>query len=281
MRSSCTIITILKAGSGFLEMKRYLNLLLIHYRAGLLTEMEYRANFVTSVVVSVGWAVWLTAGTAVFFYHRNTLGGWTFDQILLVSGLFLFFGGFGAAVLAPNVHRMVEHVQKGTMDFVLLKPASSQFLATVTACAPMKFVDLLTASVLITIGLYRIGHWPDAYQVLSFLLMTSAGVVTLYSFCVLCLTLAFWFVRVDNFPELFWGFFEAGRFPISVYRGAVRFALTFVVPIAFLTTFPAAALLGTLSPRYVVASVVVAGVLLFLSTRFWNYAIRFYSSASS
>jgi len=262
-------------------MKRYLSLLLIHYRAGLLTEMEYRANFLTSAGVSVGWALWLMGGSAVFFYHRSTLGGWTFDQMLLVSGLFIFFGGFGAAVLAPNVQRMVDHVQKGTMDFVLLKPASSQFLATVTACAPMKFVDLITGLILISIGLYRMGHVPDAYHVLSFLLMIPAGIATLYSFCVLCLTLAFWFVRVDNFPELFWAFFEAGRFPVSVYRGAVRFVLTYVVPIAFLTTFPAAALLGMLSPRYVFASVIVAAILLYLSTRFWNYAIRFYSSASS
>jgi len=32
---------------------------------------------------------------------------------------------------------------------------------------------------------------------------------------------------------------------------------------------------------FVLAAVVIAGVLFYTSSRFWNYAIRFYSSASS
>ena len=102
-----------------------------------------------------------------------------------------------------------------------------------------------------------------------------------YSLWLLLVTLAFWFVRVDNFAEIFWTFYEAGRFPVYVYRGTLRFILTFIVPIAFLTTFPAAALLGELSRIYIVGAVIMAAALFYASVRFWRYAIRFYSSASS
>jgi ABC-2 type transport system permease protein len=88
-------------------------------------------------------------------------------------------------------------------------------------------------------------------------------------------------VKIENFTELFYTFYEAGRFPITVYRGWIRTILTFVVPVAFLTTFPAATLMGRLSSRYAIGSVAMAIALLFLSSRFWRYAIRFYSSASS
>lgn len=97
----------------------------------------------------------------------------------------------------------------------------------------------------------------------------------------LFVTLAFWFVRVDNFTAIFWTFYETGRFPITVYRGTLRFILTFIVPIAFLTTFPAATLLGRLSAAYVLGAVALAIALFYISHRFWRYAIRFYSSASS
>jgi len=262
-------------------VKRYLRLLSIYYRSGLLAEMEYRANFLTNLCMSVVWALWILGSVTIFYYHRTTLGGWTYDQALLVVGLWEIFSGVQGAILTPNVTRMVEHIQEGTFDFVLLKPANSQFLATVTASSILKFVDVGVGFLLIAIGLARLNYWPSPYDILTFVVLIAAGMVMIYSLWLLLITLAFWFVRVDNFTEIFNTFYEAGRFPISVYRGTLRFILTFVVPIAFLTTFPAATLLGTLSRTYVFGAVGMAIVLFYVSARFWRYAIRFYSSASS
>lgn len=243
--------------------------------------MEYRANFFSSLVYSLLWSVWITAGITIFFYHRSSLGGWTYDEILPVMGLFVIFNGVLDALLRPNIIRLTEYIQKGTLDFVLIKPANSQFLATVTAISVFKIIDLIIGFGLIVYGLYRIGHWPTLAEVVLFGMMLPAGLVIVYSLWLLLATLAFWFVRVDNFTELFYTFYEAGRFPITVYRGWVRVVLTFVVPVAFLTTFPAATLMGRLSPRYALASVMMAAILLWIATRFWSYAVRFYTSASS
>nr|MCU0494790.1 ABC-2 family transporter protein [Chloroflexaceae bacterium] len=57
--------------------------------------------------------------------------------------------------------------------------------------------------------------------------------------------------------------------------------LTFIVPIAFMTTFPAAALLGLLDPLYLALAPVIAALLLLASRAFWRVALRSYTSASS
>jgi len=57
--------------------------------------------------------------------------------------------------------------------------------------------------------------------------------------------------------------------------------LTFVLPVAFATTFPAQALRGDLDPRLLVVGVGLAGLALVVTHRFWNDAVRRYSSASS
>ena len=61
---------------------------------------------------------------------------------------------------------------------------------------------------------------------------------------------AFWVVKVDNLTYLFGSLFDAGRWPIDVFRGifrgALRFVFTFVFPLALMTTYPALALLGKL-----------------------------------
>jgi viologen exporter family transport system permease protein len=176
---------------------------------------------------------------------------------------------------------VTEHIQKGTLDFILLKPANGQMLATITACNLLRLWDLVIGFSLIGVGLYRMGHVPTIMQMVTFAVMIPAGMVIVYSIWLMLTTLAFWFVRVENFGEVFYAFFETGRFPVTVYKPWLRFLLTYIVPIAFLTTFPASTLLGKLSPYFVFASIAIAAILFFVSSRLWKYAIRFYSSASS
>jgi ABC-2 type transport system permease protein len=78
-----------------------------------------------------------------------------------------------------------------------------------------------------------------------------------------------------------WGLVEAGRFPVSFYRGWVAFALTAVVPVAFLTTFPAQALLGRLDGWVAALAIGVAAASFVLARACWRFALRHYSGASS
>ena len=66
----------------------------------------------------------------VFFRFTETLGGWSFPQALLVVGMFRIFEGVIDGVMRPNITRIVEYIQKGTLDFILLKPVDSQFMAS-------------------------------------------------------------------------------------------------------------------------------------------------------
>ena len=262
-------------------MRRHLRILYIYYRASLLAQMEYRANFGASFVLSLLWPCWILSLLSVFFYHASNLGGWTFYEAMMVLGMYDIFIGLQETILAPNLQQVTEHIQKGTLDFVLLKPANGQFLATITSCNLPRLFDVVTGFGLVAMGLYRLGHFPSLIELATFVVMLSAGTVIVYSVWLLTTSLAFWFVRIDNFGELFYAFYETGRFPVTVYRPWLRLILTYVVPIAFLTTFPAATLLGRITPYVVAGSAVIATALFFASHRFWNYAIRFYSSASS
>jgi ABC-2 type transport system permease protein len=262
-------------------MRRYLRLLRVFYKASLLSELEYRANFLIHGFYSIGWTAWIWFGMAVFFQHGSDLAGWSYYEALVVVGLFQVFGGLIDALLRPNILAIIEHVRKGTLDFILLKPVDSQFFVSTRQIVFWKLLDVLVGGAVVGYALSRLNISISIGQVALFGFMLLLGAIMLYAVWIGMITSAFWFVRVDNISELLYTFFEAGRFPISVFNGAIRFVLTFVVPIAFMTTFPAAVLLGKLEWRYVVIGVVLAAVLLTLSVRFWRYALRFYTSASS
>lgn len=111
--------------------------------------------------------------------------------------------------------------------------------------------------------------------------MLTMAIVITYSIWLMIATSSFWFVKVGNVTELFNSLYDTGRFPVSTFDGIVRIALTIVAPIAFITTFPAQAILGKLDAVTLVSAVALGATLFAFSAWFWRFAVNRYSSASS
>ena len=75
--------------------------------------------------------------------------------------------------------------------------------------------------------------------------------------------------------------YEAGRWPISLYPGWLRFALTFIIPVAFAVTVPTEALTGRLSGTTVLGGVALSAALLVVSRLIWLRGLRQCSGASA
>ncbi|HEX7594525.1 MAG TPA: ABC-2 family transporter protein [Anaerolineae bacterium] len=260
---------------------RYLRLLSIFYKNSILKELEYRVNFIANIFMSVLWLVWGIVGVTIFFLHRDTLGDWTYPEVLIVVGLFTFFNGLMEALLRPNVGAVIEQIRDGTLDFVLTKPVNSQFIASLRTIVVWRLVDVVIGLGLIAYALGLLHITPTLGQIGIFTLMILSGTAIVYSLWLVMVSFAFWFIKIDNITEVFYAFYEAGRYPVTIYRGAVRVLLTFVVPIAFVTTFPASALLGRIDQATTLIGLALAVGLAIGSNRFWSFAVRHYSSASS
>jgi ABC-2 type transport system permease protein len=260
---------------------RYLKLLGIFYKNSLVAEMEYRANFIVNIFMSGFWVLFAILGLRVFFFHRDRIGDWDYYQAMLVVGFYTLFNGLIESVLQPNITRIVEQIRQGTFDFVLVKPLNSQFMASLRHLSVWKLADILVGVGICVYTLVRLGYVPAPLHVVLALVFVANAAVIVYSIWLLMVCSAFWFVRVDNITELFSSFYETGRFPLSAYPTWLRGVLTFVVPIAFVTTFPAAALLGRASIYLLCGSCTMAALLFIGSVRLWRFAVRHYSSASS
>jgi ABC-2 type transport system permease protein len=197
----------------------------------------------------------------------------------MVMGWFTFLQGVLEGAINPSLVAVVEHIRKGTLDFVLLKPADAQFLVSTTRFQPWRAVNVVTSIAVFAWGFHLIGRTPSARDVLLTTIAMVVAVVVLYSLCVLTVCAAFYFVRIDNLTQLFNAVFDAARWPIAVFRGAVRLLFTFVVPLAVMTTYPAEALLGSLRPSTLAASIAGALVALGVSRTVWLRSIGRYTSA--
>jgi ABC-2 type transport system permease protein len=75
--------------------------------------------------------------------------------------------------------------------------------------------------------------------------------------------------------------FQLARYPIGVYPGWLQFALTWIIPVAVLTTIPAQALTGEVTPGVLMVSMAFAILLLIGASALFRVGLRRYKSASS
>jgi ABC-2 type transport system permease protein len=263
---------------------RYARLLGVQLRASLLLAMQYRAEFLLDGFVEVFWMVPAIVPLAVIFDTRASLGGadgqaWSFGEALMVVGWFTFLQGVLEGVINPSLVTVVEHIRKGTLDFVLLKPADAQFLVSTARFQPWQCVNVFTALGIFAWGFHRLGRWPAAGDVALASVAMLAAVVVLYSLWILTVSAAFYLVRVDNLSQLFNAVFDAARWPVGVFPRAVRLVFTFVVPLAVMTTFPAKALLGTLGPVPLAGALAGAALAFAVARLVWSASIGRYTSA--
>ncbi len=260
-------------------MKRYFQLLRLFWSTAIAAEMEYRVNFLLAALSSLGNLAGSLFSLFLFYRTGYTFAGWSWQEALVVLGIFTLLQGLSATFLVPNLNRIVRHVQEGTLDFVLLKPISSQFWLSAYTLSPWGLPDMAFGLFLIGYAGNQIGLGWNLY--LLSILPLGFGFISLYSLWFMLGATSIWFVKIYNVTEVLRGLVEAGRYPIAAYPAAYRVFFTFVVPVAFLTTVPAEAMLNRGETSWLFGSGLLAIALLYASRIFWQFALRFYTSASS
>lgn len=251
----------------------------LFWNTAIAAELEYRLNFVIATLSSLGNLIGSIFGLFLFYRTGYTFQGWSWEEALIILGIFTLLQGFSATFLVPNLNRIVEQVQQGTLDFVLLKPISSQFWLSSRTISPWGMPNLIFGGILIAYAGQRLDLEISNYLISA--IPIFFGMAILYSIWFMLGATSIWFVKIYNVTEVLRGLLEAGRFPMVAYPATYRFFFSFVVPVAFLTTVPAEAMLGRSSIIWVISAGTLAVGLLFTSASFWRFALRFYTSASS
>ncbi len=262
-------------------MRRYLRLLAVQLRASTALALQYRLEFLGQGALALLWTAWSLVPLLVVFGRRDGVAGWTFEEALTVVGWFTLMKGVLEGAVNPSLASVVEHIRKGTLDFVLLKPADAQFLVSTARFMPWRVVDVLAGLAIFAAAFLRMGRAPSAGAVAAALLLLLCATMVLYSLWILVISAAFHVVKIDNLSYLFSSIFDAARWPVSVFRGGLRLIFTFVVPLALMTTYPALALLGKLDGAVAAQAVLGAVAFAALARVVWTRAIAHYTSASS
>lgn len=256
-------------------------LLRIFMRVSILADLQYRTNLYVQMFRSGLSLATGLVGLSVVFSHASNLAGWRPSDLLVVLGVYYLISGVVRFAIQPAMERLMADVRTGTFDYVLTKPGDSLLLVSVRATAIWRLVDVVLGGAVIGYAMTRGDTVVAPWDVAAFVVGLLAAIVTVYSFLVILSTLSFWFVRLENILVIFQSMYEAGRWPVEIYPGWLRAALTFVVPVAFAVTVPAGALTGRIGPEYLAGAVAIAIALAVVARQFWFVGLRHYAGASA
>ena len=258
-----------------------LKLAWIFFRIGLMNEMAYRANFFIQIVESLLGMATALGSVFIIFNQTDQLAGWHRSELITLLGIYFIILGSINLMISPSLNKFMMDIVEGKLDFTITKPRDAQLLVSIQEFRVWKLLDILLGLFVLSYGLGERVTETDMTDTAFFLIALSTAAVIIYSFWIILATLAFWFIRIENILQIFWAMYIAGRWPVGIYPDWLKWILTVIVPIAFAVTVPAEAMTGKLQIETLLASLLLALILAFVSRRFWLYGIRFYSGASA
>ena len=264
-----------------MNLRKYLKVYKKFLHTSLASELEYKTNILidlTTAILSLIGSVFLLS---IFFQNKASIGGWEFKQALIIQGIYTILNGITNTWFNPNLTEIVKHIREGTLDFVLLKPIDSQFFISLKKITPSGFLEIILGFCLL---LYCIKINQINLNIIFLTLFSTTiicSICILYSLWFFISTTTIWFVKTWNATEVLRSFLYIGRFPLNSFSFSLRIFFSVFIPIAFITTIPSEVFLGLSQLWKIFLEISVAIVFLFTSRKFWIFALKFYTSASS
>lgn len=250
--------------------------------AAIRSSMQYRLNFAISIVLG---AVYQGSGFAfvwVVLERFSAVGGWTFGQVAFLYGLRLVAHGLWGVPFGSLIG-LDMRVREGEFDRVLLRPLNPlvQVMTGELRVGPVGDLCMGIAIVAVAAGQAGISWSPVT---VAFCLAAVVGGAMVEG-AVLLSVWSLSFRLLEAMPLAFLAddiFSRFGSYPLHVFGAGVQWALTFVLPVAFMAYLPASAVLGVAdhAPAWLGWIAPLVGIALFTAAyRFWRRQIRNYQSS--
>lgn len=265
-------------------MLRYLRLYAAFLRFSFSKALEFRVDFFLRIVMDVVYYAVNIAFFKILYRHVSALGGWSEDQVMVFIALYLVVDAVHMTIFANNMWTIPMEVNKGGLDYYLVRPVSTLFFVSLRDVAVASFVNLIMAfGILVWAVSLNPQIWLEngAAKLVAIPILLANGVLLHWLMAMLFMIPVFWTHSNRGLTQLYYMLMRFAERPDRIYAGGVRVFVTTILPFALVASFPARLILDAFDPMIALHLVLVTVGLSLIVRWFWGRGLRAYSSASS
>ncbi|MDP3043245.1 MAG: ABC-2 family transporter protein [bacterium] len=249
----------------------------------LMQRMAYRFNFLLMCVGVFLQMILTLIFINVIFGFIDNLSGWTREQALIVVASYMIIEGLMWATCA-YLAGISRNIRMGTMDLILIKPMDAQYLVSIWRGDPEDWVRVATA---LLVFIYAIVNLDIPLAVvlknlIYYIILMFNAYVIVYSITLILKSFSFWFVEATSLNLFNQAVTRMSQYPTDIFAHKIaKIIFSTVIPLAFIATVPAKILIGGMNLYLFFSSCALAIIFFYSSRKFWLFALKHYSSASS
>lgn len=260
-------------------MKKYLSVYYEFLRTSFAEATSYRVNFFLLIIMDLFFYASSLAAVFFIFEHVDTIGPWNRDAFLFFIAFVLVVDHLHMCLVSEGFWEFSQHINQGTLDFILLKPIGSIFTIFFRYIRPASFLNIFpTWAALIYFGV-QCDLSPISWVFIPFLAIFSLTLMV--SFEILVSMLMFYTIDGFGINFLRMQFQTLARWPDFVFRFYTRKIFTFVFPVLLIGSAPVHFLLDFRQWHYLLFMTLGILAQWILIRYAYRYSLHRYESASS
>lgn len=214
------------------EVKNQLRVTLKTIKYGLMREMLNKTSFIMNVVFMILNNASFIIQWIVIYTLREDVGGYTFNQILLLWAIAASTYGFSHFPF-QKAYSLSEIITNGKLDSFLVQP-KNVLIAVITAEISVSAIgDILYGYIVLIISGLTISKF------LLFTFFSITGGIILTDLAVILGSLSFWFGKSDMIADtgntIVTNF---ATYPDGIFKGLSRILLLTIIPVGLTSYFP-------------------------------------------
>lgn len=230
-----------KLGSS---IAHYFGVTMCNIKMALLTIVEYPSNI-------LGWLISnpiqfiLGFATIKFVVQQfGEINGWNYGQLAFLYGISVISHALSMIFFVQGWF-MGFYVIEGDFDRFLTRPLSVLYQFFFTNINVFGLTDLIPGILVFVYGCIQTGFSFTVSNVVGIIVMLIGATLIRGGIYILLGSTSFWTKSANDFGQFTQEIFDkTTMYPISMYPEAMQLILTFVIPIGWVSFYPASELLG-------------------------------------
>ncbi len=242
-------------------------------------ERAYKWNFYVKAFASTVADFVGPLLTLLIYSSSEGIPGWGFYEFLLFQGTLILVFGLGHTFTLLFPYDVIRSVREGEFDKYLVKPLNTMLYIFATTFEMEGIPEVLVGMLITGFCMFKLGISVFSLNFLAYVVLIAAAFFAQAAVMVLVSSLSFIVVNSDALMMLYFKISDFIRYPLNVYTVGIKFFLTFMLPLAVASFYPATVLIQGATAKIMAMSIIPVIIFTIVAVLFWNYAMKKYTSA--